>query len=694
MFRSTGGFVPLQVFRESLRIGSGVALDMAGGTRTIDANRNAFFASASVSGGLSVTGSSAFSGSMNIVSGLLAVNTGSIIIGTSQSLLFRSSSGNPHGASITLNSDNQLWFNLPRDGMLFRNPESQIAPFWIIPGEVRIGQQTNLTQNGTLIIDANRNAFFANASVSGGLSVTGSSVFSGSVSIVSGTFRTTGSFDGGRTHELSAYIGSGSVNTNTLDPNAPETLLVSSSNYNAIVAEGNLNNYMQLNVWNNNAGTSASSDIVATSDNGTQLSQYMNMGINSTNYQYTGFIGSASDGYLFLTSSIGQMLIGHGSSAPSSNIRIFTGGPNAYRNTRIFVSSSGWVGVNMTQSVLNGATMEVSGNLNIVNGTITVNGATLGGGVGSPGGANSSIQYNNNGTFAGVVSASVSSQGLFELDDTPYSSSITPAPGGTVIYTKPKGGRRMLAQMGPSGVDYSYQPFIGTNKVCYFAPTGNGNVAANITVFGIAITPQGTATVRNVETTSFFRSLRRIGYVSAATANNSAGIRSAALQFWRGSATNMGGWHFVCRFGASDAATVANARSFIGFASIATLIGNVDPNTLTNMIGVGHNSANANLQMMTNDGTGTATQIDLGASFPANTLSTDVYEFRMFASPGGTSVGWYIENLGTGVAREGTITTDLPVNTTLLAPHVWRHNGGTALAVGIDVISLYIETDN
>ncbi|MEX8546512.1 MAG: hypothetical protein V5804_02820, partial [Mucilaginibacter sp.] len=52
----------------------------------------------------------------------------------------------------------------------------------------------------------------------------------------------------------------------------PEQLLVDAgaSSFNVISGKGNLNNYLQLNIQNINAGTAASSDVVATADNGNE----------------------------------------------------------------------------------------------------------------------------------------------------------------------------------------------------------------------------------------------------------------------------------------------------------------------------------------------------------------------------------------------------------------------------------------
>ena len=46
-----------------------------------------------------------------------------------------------------------------------------------------------------------------------------------------------------------------------------------------------------------------------------------------------------------------------------------------------------------------------------------------------------------------------------------------------------------------------------------------------------------------------------------------------------------------------------------------------------------------------------------------------------------------------GTLGPGTLGTTLPLNTTLLAPRAWRSNNTAALAVGLDVVNVYTETD-
>jgi hypothetical protein len=85
-----------------------------------------------------------------------------------------------------------------------------------------------------------------------------------------------------------------------------------------------------------------------------------------------------------------------------------------------------------------------------------------------------------------------------------------------------------------------------------------------------------------------------------------------------------------------------------------------------NIIGVGSDT-DANLQIFHNDGSGTATKIDLGANFPANrdagSAMTTMYSFELYNEAGSTEVMYKLTNNETGNSTEGTITTDLPAST-------------------------------
>lgn len=286
--------------------------------------------------------------------------------------------------------------------------------------------------------------------------------------------------------------------------------------------------------------------------------------------------------------------------------------------------------------------------------------------------------------------------GVIELPKASVPSA--PAADKLKVFVRDIAKRMLVGIIGPAGLDTTLQPALYRNKAGIWQPSGNSNVVPG--VFGLlAWTALGTATARNVAVTNFVTRLRRLGYVSAATAAAFAGIYSASAQFTVGNGTNLGGFFLVARFVCADAATVAGARQFVGMSNLTAAPTNVEPNTLTQCIGVGNGAADTNLKLFYG-GSAAQTPIDLGANFPANTLSADAYEIALFNAPSQTNqVGYRIERLNTGHVSEGVIVagtpgTQLPNDPTLLGFRAWRTNNATLLAVGLDIVSVYLETDN
>jgi hypothetical protein len=138
------------------------------------------------------------------------------------------------------------------------------------------------------------------------------------------------------------YVGIGSTAFST----NPEALLVVQNNatsFNAISGKGNLNNYLQLNIQNTNSGNSASSDIVATSDNGNETTNYVDMGINSSTYNTSSLTGGIDNAYLY--SAANDFIIGN--STAGKNLVFFTGG-TATANESMRINGLGYVGIGAT----------------------------------------------------------------------------------------------------------------------------------------------------------------------------------------------------------------------------------------------------------------------------------------------------------------------------------------------------------
>ena len=280
---------------------------------------------------------------------------------------------------------------------------------------------------------------------------------------------------------------------------------------------------------------------------------------------------------------------------------------------------------------------------------------------------------------------------LFSATSDPGAS----APGTLTVYAKTAAQRLLLKIVGPSGLDTSLQPILARNKIGMLTAPGN---ATTVTVMGAYTGPTavGTATARSVSTANLFGRMRRIGYVSATAAGSLASVRVAAGQITVGGATGAG-FFKVIRFGISDAVLVSGARTFVGVSSNTAAATNVEPSTLTNSIGVGAGAADTNLKIFYGGSTAQV-PIDLGAYFPSNTTNTDVYELTLFAPPNTADVHYEVTRLNTGHVAAGTLLSNggvaLPSTTTLLTYlQAWRSNNAGTTAVGLDIMSDYIETD-
>lgn len=225
-------------------------------------------------------------------------------------------------------------------------------------------------------------------------------------------------------------------------------------------------------------------------------------------------------------------------------------------------------------------------------------------------------------------------------------------------------------------------------------PAGNGTVI--VANGAAALTATGTATAANVATTNRHTRQKRLDYlVTTAAATAVAGFRYAAAQWTIGAATaGDGGFRMIFRWAPATGVTTATNRCFVGMADTTAAPTDVEPSTITNIVGVGWDAADANIQIM-HRGTGAITKVDLGASFPVPTTDrTQSYEIALFSPPGTTQqVGWTFTDNVTGATTSGVITTNMPTNTTLLAPRGWMSAGGTSSVIGIALMSGYIESD-
>lgn len=323
-------------------------------------------------------------------------------------------------------------------------------------------------------------------------------------------------------------------------------------------------------------------------------------------------------------------------------------------------------------------------------------------------GSNTQVQFNSNGVTAGSASLTfdatnstlslANTNAILNVGSSGTLVPAAPAAGTLSVFARGVASRVMLSQIGPSGLDTVLQPLLARNKVGYWNPPGNATTVPG--VFGItALTANGTATIRTVATTSLATRMRRIGYPSAATAGTFAGARLAVAQFSAGSGSPDGsGFMMIERWVESDAVTVSGRRAFHGMTATTAAFSNVEPSTLLNFVGVCQLSTDATQWYWAGAGSSAQTPVAVGTAIGApGGNSANAWELAIFAPNGvANTYNLQLTNITTGVVATTTFsgaTALVPQSTTLLSWNAWATNNATAAAVGIDLCSLYVETD-
>jgi hypothetical protein len=161
---------------------------------------------------------------------------------------------------------------------------------------------------------------------------------------------------------------------------------------------GNVNSYSQLNFQNINNGTYASTDYIATADNGNDTSYYVNMGIASSTYDYPDFaVYEPSDAYLH--NNGGNLLINP--ETAGKVIKFVVGGTDASN----IVGTVSATGIAVTGTV--SATGNTSGGNVTTAGQVTATGNVTGGNLSAGSGLISTTGNVNGGNLitGGIISA-------------------------------------------------------------------------------------------------------------------------------------------------------------------------------------------------------------------------------------------------------------------------------------------------
>lgn len=309
---------------------------------------------------------------------------------------------------------------------------------------------------------------------------------------------------------------------------------------------------------------------------------------------------------------------------------------------------------------------------------------------GSPGGGSRAIQYNQGGgVFGGSSKVFIDSTNDSLNLNAPAASPAAPA-SGSLVYTRQQGGRDYLVVRGANDFELQMQKFMGGGKVCYAKPRVG---TTTLDGFGFSNTTSGTVSAGAYSQSSMRTMTHRISIASAAAAGSSAAWLQNALGWSMGTNSNLpGGFLCVIRFAFNT--MPAGARFFAGMQTSTAILGNVDPSTVNNLIGVSKDAGDTNAQCISR-GTTAATKVNSGIAL----ATTRPYEVRILVESNGQGTKAYISlqdgnhdtTAGSGSLFDTVISTNIPAGAIDLAPQLWFNNGATASAATVEFISCYIE---
>lgn len=312
------------------------------------------------------------------------------------------------------------------------------------------------------------------------------------------------------------------------------------------------------------------------------------------------------------------------------------------------------------------------------------------GGGGSPAGNTGEVQYNNAGVFAGAANVEIEGGNLKLVSTT---DPVVPT-DGILLYSKIVGGKHLPKMIGPSGIDTVLQAGLSGNSVFFVAPA-SGTTAP--TTWGGTLTTAATMSVQQtIASANPWQATWRKRFQSAGTAGSSSGMRTAYVQYFRGNAAGFGGFFFRAQLGQN--LNVNGSQCFVGLCASTAVLGTAAgaAGALLNSIGMGYDTTDSNTgnwQIFRNDGSGTATKVDLGVNAARNT--THGFDLIIYCSPGAaTEIFVRVVNLHTNtVVLDTSYTTDLPAVNTGMAFKAEINNGAVASAVNLEIAKVYIETD-
>jgi hypothetical protein len=332
------------------------------------------------------------------------------------------------------------------------------------PNITSIGTLTGLTTSGTVV--ANALSIANNAVIGGNLTISGNVSILGNISSVTGNSaqffgNTTTGFGALYAGILSGYL------------SEPQATLQSTANYNGYAGI--------LNGQNINSGQEASTDIFLSADNGTYVDGFLDMGIASSTYNYSGYnLLAANDGYLYVagnaTTGGGNLVLG---TYLNNDIVFATGGLDTVNQVMRITSANV---VNVMSTVI--STSSSTGAL-VVSGGVGIGGnVNIGGKISTAGNVVANVFVGNGAGLTSLVGSAVTgtvanatyavNAGTVTTNAQPNITSVGALSSVTVTGNAVAGNLLTTGQLSATG------NITGNNFLMY----GNGNILGNLNVQG------------------------------------------------------------------------------------------------------------------------------------------------------------------------------------------------------------------
>jgi len=209
-----------------------------------------------------------------------------------------------------------------------------------------------------------------------------------------------------------------------------------------------------------------------------------------------------------------------------------------------------------------------------------------------------------------------------------------------------------------------YEPIFSFYRLRWWMAT-NGGLTGSTTGFQ-GFQTAGTQSSPVQSSTNYYSQQTRVTQVCPTSHTSFSSWRMVAQVVWRGNATGLGGFTSVS--GQGMHLVITSQRVMWGWCgtggNVLVLTAGVQPSSLTDCIFMGVDSGDTTWQIMSNDSSGTCTKIDTG--FSSTTTDTDWYRLTFSCAPDDSQISYLVEQQNTGSTFSGSITSNLPTNTTFM----------------------------